>query len=617
MMDGERAACLSPEFWNRLMGRDLAAAKAQPLQPVRIENGKLTLFAGPISDRFQEGTKIGLCLHGSRIHLEETPDGRPMPKSHFWDEGTFLDLKLSGAARNILPQGEPVLAMLVDCAEHVELVPIRVQEHDADVLGPRVIDQLEDPPDETSPPTLVRHLVRGYGCEEWTPQRLEELEDLICATPFRHDPLKELAAGDDWVAWKTRNEILRQPGGEDERVRQELVSGIFAGQTDNGSWDNAVMPTAYGILRALSVDVPAEDQRLRKAAQWLLEWPQPAGRPGMWMQSARHLREWNAIQSGEVQAEHESYLRDTVGDEQCGFVRAEAQQQVVPTCARHYSGLCDAMLHASGTVAYALCRCGYPDHPRVRDYANSMLQLGGMFGYFCACWGIVDFGTEVEHRKGEAPDFNQRTEEHEIALKSLAYGYARDAVDLCVPARRPHYPRVHRPDLADTNGWVPYDWKDIGDGSRFALVGTYWQNADCWAKANRGLCRFAPWSGSIAEFFAVFQAHLYQTTQGEWPQGFPAGVLRLIAEATSTTRAGQNANDSPAARLARVILLKSVPWLREHQSPSGLWDHGELSRFGGGERFQPLSPRLATYHIASVLNEFGLLARLRCRAAVG
>lgn len=45
------------------------------------------------------------------------------------------------------------------------------------------------------------------------------------------------------------------------------------------------------------------------------------------------------------------------------------------------------MLHVSATAADALCRCGYEDHPRGKAYANSMLQLAAMFGYFCACWG--------------------------------------------------------------------------------------------------------------------------------------------------------------------------------------------------------------------------------------
>jgi hypothetical protein len=156
--------------------------------------------------------------------------------------------------------------------------------------------------------------------------------------------------------------------------------------------------------------------------------------------------------------------------------------------------------------------------------------------------------------------------------------------------------------------------KEIGIDNHFALVGTYWQNADCWAKTNRALSQFPGWSGTIAEFFALFQCHLYQTSLGEWNQGYPAGMFRWIAEATRTTRAKHNFEDSSALRFAKLILLKTIPWLREHQKEDGLWAQDELPRFSGGERRQPPSRRLGTYHIVSVLNEFNLLGKLSPRA---
>jgi len=611
-----KANYYSVEFWNQLMGSDLPGSKSQPLQPVVMRNGKLRLFAGALSFRFSPGTKIGLRLRGNHIAFEEVDDGKPLQKASFWDEDEFVELELPEAIQDILPQRESLFGIAVDVNGHLELLPIRVQEHDPDILGPRIIDEIRDPSDGKQPATIVRHIVKGFGYEDWTSERLQELEDLVCSEPFSYDPLKELRSGQDWISWKVGNEILQQTGSNDENLRQNLMDAIFAGQIANGSWDNSVMKTAYGILRALSTEVAPNDERIQKAAQWLLKWPEPVGRPGMWMLTEKHLQEWNAIKNGELQTGRDSYIDGAVNDEQCDFVRAEDQQQVIPTCARHFTGLCDSILHTSATVADALCRCGYSGHPRVRDYANSILQLGGMFGYFCACWGINDFDVGIEDLEGKAPDFNQRTEEHEIALKSVPYGYARDNVDLHVLARQPNYPGIHRPDLADTNGWVPYEWKEIGVENHFALVGTYWQNADCWAKTNRALSQFPTWSGTIAEFFALFQLHLYQTPLGEWNQGFPAGILRWIAEVTRTTRAKHRLEDSPLIRFAKVILLKTIPWLREHQKEDGLWDHDELSRFAGGAHRHPPSSRLVTYHIVSVLNEFDLLGKLLPREGV-
>ena len=268
------------------------------------------------------------------------------------------------------------------------------------------------------------------------------------------------------------------------------------------------------------------------------------------------------------------------------------------------------MLHPSATVADALCRCGYANHPRVLSYANSMLQLGGMFGYFCACWGILDFGREVEPAGDVGPGFNRRTDDMEVALRSFPYGYGRDALDLRYLASFPQCPGIHRPDLADTNGWSPYFWRDIGLKDHFAVVGSYWENADCWAKTNRALAQFPDCRGSITEFLALFQCHLYQTSQGEWDQGFPAGIFRWIAEVTRRARAEKALQDSPLLRFAKLLIMKTVPWLLEHQEESGMWDHGGLERRAAGAQFKPPSPELATYHIVSVLNEFGLLRKL-------
>jgi hypothetical protein len=564
-----------------------------------------------VGRRFPAGTTVGFRLRGQHVVLEQAPEGEVTRQATFWDDrDPPLELRLSHEVLQALGVRDSWFGMLFDTGERLELLPIRVEEHGPDVLGPRLIDELEVPKNEGCPTTIVRHVVKGYSYGEWTPERHRELEDMLCSEPFRADPIELLADGDDWVGWKVRNEILRVPGPDDAKLRGRFVGEVFEGQGENGSWEDSPLKTAYGILRALSVNVPPEDPGVQRAAGWLLDWPQPIGRPGVWMLSERHLQEWNDGKEGEVGKGPESFTIGT-SDEEAAVVREAGLQQVVPSCARNYSGLCDAMLHVSATAADALCRCGHTDHPRLKDYVNSMLQLGGMFGYFCACWGILDFDREIEERQGREPDFNRRTEEYEIALKSIPYGYGRDSDDLHFLAWCPQCPGVHRPDLADTNGWSPYEWQDIGATDHFALVGSYWQNADCWAKTNRALAQFPACRGSITEFFALFQCHLYQTPLGEWDEGFPAGIFRWIAEVTRVARSEHAIDEAPLLRFARLMLLKTVPWLREHQGEDGLWDHHELPRWGGGERWPPPSPRLCTYHIVSVLDEFGLLAKLR------
>jgi hypothetical protein len=339
----------------------------------------------------------------------------------------------------------------------------------------------------------------------------------------------------------------------------------------------------------------------------------------MWLIDEGLLAEWNKGKAG-----GEGGLEDSAAEAEVRWAREDAQQRVVPICARHYGGLCDGMMHTSGTVSEALCRCGYGDHRRVKDYAAAILQMGGYFGYFCSCWGILDYDHEVEDRGGQEPDLDHESgrpsrvadslpegaSEYDVAVESLPYGFGRDADDLMALAHDPNFPHVHRPWLADTNGWVPYASQDIGAEGCHAVIGSYWQNADCWAKSNRGLSGLPGWPGSIAAFLGLFQCHLYQNALGAWDQGYPAGLLRQIADMTRLAREG--AVDAPELRLARVMVLKTVPWLRHNQEDDGLWDHSKLPCHLGYDEFPCISRRLGSYHIVSALDDFGVLDRL-CR----
>lgn len=585
-------------FWNAFMGRDLPKADAQPARPVMIEQGRAKLNGRWIKARLGDDAAVRLRVDGGRIALCDDPEGARA------DDG-MCELPLPPEAAALLPTRDPVHGMIVQDGEALLLMPIHIEEHGPDVLGPRIIDELSNA-------KVVRHVVKGFGLEEWTAERLREFEDLVCTEPLAHDPLPEIASGDDWVGWKTRGKITGQPAAGDDALRQSLEDRIFGGQEENGSWDDSVVTTAFCILRARSVSVPPGDPRLRRAAQWLLHWPEPVDRPGMWMTTTEYLREWNAIKGGEETTDKDAYFWDIEDGWEHDLYRGEEKNQVIPTCCRNYPAMCGSrMLHPAATVAAALGACGYDDHPRHNDYCNTMLGIEHMFGYFCSCWGMVNYERTMEDRGGAAPDFDAQREQYEIALKALPYGYGRDAEDLLALANRPNYPDTHRPDLSDTNGWVPYEWRDIGVQNHFALVGTYWQNADCWAKTNRALSTNAAWPGTIQEFFAPFLMRLYQTPLGEFDQGYPAGLFRLLSEATRQSRQQHGPDGTPTLRFAKSILLRSVPWLRANQEDDGLWHHDRLPYWGRGDLNRPPSARLATYHIVDVLREFGLLEALR------
>ena len=608
-MQDERA--LLPQHWLDLMGRDLPEAGCQVLQPVRVEGRKLKLFSGMVNTCLAAGAKVGIELRHGLLVLTESAHGPELPEAAWWDDGNQLELELPETLRARLPDDDPVPCLLVQRQDQLELRPVRVQEHAADLLGPRIVDELE-PAANGGPATAVRHVVRGFSYEEFTPERVAELQALVVPEPLAHDPVRALADGDDWIAWKTRAEILGSPEPGDGVLRQRLEHEILAGQAEDGSWDGHVVKTAYGILRALSVRVRADDPRVGRASHWLLEQPEPEGRPGMWMLDPERLRKWDARMRGEEEVEWLEFMVTNYTEEDHDLFRVHDSQQVIPSCTRNHHAGCDAMMHPSATAAMALCACGHSDHRRLRSYAHTMYGFSAMFGYFCSCWGILGAKSRPPETVGY-PNFDQRAVEHPVALAAVPYGHGRGAEDMLALAKLPRYPGVHRPDLSDTNGWTPYMSRDTCCDGYIALDGAYWENADCWAKPNRALALFSGWSGSVAEFLALFQCHLYQTPLGEWNQGYVSGLFRMIEAVTRQTRTARGVDGNPLLCFARSLLLRTVPWLRHHQQEDGLWHLDELPRHG--EQGRPPDPRLGTYHIADVLHTFGLLDSLRPHAA--
>ena len=130
----------STSFWLPLMAGDLEEARAPACQPVRVADGKAKLFAGALNGPFEPGAIVGFERRGSRILVAETPHGVELPEAGWWDEGKHIDLALPDDARSLLPDGEPVLGLLMKVDDTVQLMPIRVEEHPTDVLGPRILD---------------------------------------------------------------------------------------------------------------------------------------------------------------------------------------------------------------------------------------------------------------------------------------------------------------------------------------------------------------------------------------------------------------------------------------------------------------------------------------------
>lgn len=584
--------------WARLMGRDLGLSKLQPLQPVRIrKDGTLKITRRSLQAlEISSGDRLRVQLRDARCLLTKARrggvragEGR-LPVPHRVCCALFVD-GVEGGRR-------PMPAVLVGGDGEARIVPIHVQEHAPDLLGPRFVDEFRGD-------GVVRHAIPGPCRDDWTREALGELEELLCPKPFKVDPVRSLAQGDDWVAWMTRNRIVRQPAAGDDRLRNALIRKVLRDQQADGSW-GAVPATAYAMLRLLDLGKRPSGKPMQRAAQWLLDLPEPPPRAGMWMLTQEYLDEWLSKRRprerrdfgpGETQrtgpGRDSFYAWEYPEHEQDQF-RSQGVQQAIPVCARHHPPACEPRItHVSAVVAEALLRCGFHHHPRLRRYLNTVFHVGGEWGYWCGC-GALGLSDADIRPCGDTPDFDLRRVAEDGRRDLAPWRWIAHARQAALLANDPDLPRRgSRGTHVD-----PFFWRHIpGKRGSFALVGMGWQNGDCWLKTNRALARHPACPGSLTEHNALYQASRYQTSLGEWAQAFPAGMLALLSLYRSP--------------VAQSLVIKTVPWLRAHQARDGLWHHEELHRIPWGRLADPPGPRLATYHIIAALNTFGLLGRLR------
>jgi len=264
MLEGSAArSVVDMKCWSNLMGLDLGKSDLQPLQTVRIKKGAFKISVRTRDALgFSVGDRMGVELMKGQCLLRKQVEGGVA-----FEPGKPVTMSVSGEIVRTISPPDAASDLLISGRDDARILPVKVQEHAPDLLGPRFIDELREN-------CVVRHAVPGLSRDRWTPEALHDLEDMLCSEPFRLDPVSAISQGSDWVGWMTRNRILKQPAPGDNRLRESLVEEIFSDQKADGSW-GTVPATAYAILRLLELGEHATDERFEGAAKWLLDLPEP------------------------------------------------------------------------------------------------------------------------------------------------------------------------------------------------------------------------------------------------------------------------------------------------------------------------------------------------------
>lgn len=96
------------------------------------------------------------------------------------------------------------------------------------------------------------------------------LTPLLRENRFRRDPFLSFHEDNDYYGFAVRRNIMAAPLPSDAGLQGQLVSDIFGGQDEEGSWNNTVISTSHHIELLVELGLCLDDERMRKSADWLL-----------------------------------------------------------------------------------------------------------------------------------------------------------------------------------------------------------------------------------------------------------------------------------------------------------------------------------------------------------
>jgi len=334
-------------------------------------------------------------------------------------------------------------------------------------------------------------------------------------------------------SWMAR-QFLQVADREDHILQEELIEERLKIQLPDGSWGGNLFQTARNLRELSKLGLKPSEKCMQFGAEWLLNQTQSEANPGMFFGSEELV---------EAQAEV-IRERSQTGSGRFREIREPEKREVINGDSLIKNPCGPRIMWPNALTVETLLRLGYEDHPRMQTALDVMASRE-----WCECGyqlGLASWGNAEPMDEETVAEFEQ------TCLNQYRFGGLGDPAYLlreATLAKRTHVIRVSHKPLKDGDVYQ-LRMPDHIQGCEFITTRalSFVQRPLLRRFAEAHLWRFAgiqrPQDGS-------FPDERYGT-------GFDqAGILEAVSR-----------YEHPAAR---VIVLRSIPWILSTQNPDGSW----------------------------------------------
>ena len=190
------------------------------------------------------------------------------------------------------------------------------------------------------------------------------LMPLLSESRFRRDPFLSFRDEDDYYGFVVRRNIMGAAPATDAELQEQLVSDIFAGQDETGSWNGTVISTSNQIEKLMELGIGIDDPRIQKSADWLLS---------VCMEDVYRL----SGNMGGVVVAHYMFSSQDRGAEFKSALAEKPEWNPVGLCYRHLPMI------QTGAALKALISLGFENDKRVITACDNLLELRREYGGWC------------------------------------------------------------------------------------------------------------------------------------------------------------------------------------------------------------------------------------------